>query len=67
MAKKKMTLEEKLEEAIVKDIPYEVPNNWIWANSLNILDVAYGKNLSTKMLYVPSRSPLKTALISSGV
>ncbi|NME83762.1 restriction endonuclease subunit S [Clostridium sp. SM-530-WT-3G] len=30
MAKKKMTLEEKLEEAIVKDIPYEVPENWIW-------------------------------------
>ena len=50
MAKKKMTLEEKLEEAIVKDVPYEVPENWIWVNSLNILDVAYGKNLSTKML-----------------
>lgn len=25
-----MTLEEKLEEAIVKDVPYEVPGNWIW-------------------------------------
>ena len=32
MAKKKMTLEEKLEEAIVKDAPYEVPDNWIWSN-----------------------------------
>ena len=32
MAKKKMTLEEKLEEAIVKDIPYEVPENWVWSN-----------------------------------
>lgn len=30
MAKKKMTLEEKLEEAIVKDAPYEVPENWCW-------------------------------------
>lgn len=29
MAKKNMTLEEKLEEAIVKDAPYEVPENWI--------------------------------------
>ncbi len=50
MAKKKMTLEEKLEDAIVKDVPYEVPNNWIWVNSLKILDIAYGKNLSTKKL-----------------
>lgn len=32
MAKKKMTFEEKLEEAIVKDAPYEVPDNWIWSN-----------------------------------
>jgi len=31
MAKKKMTLEEKLEEAIVKDNPYEVPENWVWS------------------------------------
>ncbi|CAI3202412.1 restriction endonuclease subunit S [Clostridium neonatale] len=30
MAKKKMTLEEKLEEAIVKDAPYGVSENWIW-------------------------------------
>lgn len=29
MAKKNMTLEEKLEEAIVKDGPYEVPGNWV--------------------------------------
>lgn len=28
MAKKKMTLEEKLEEAIVKDVSYEMPKNW---------------------------------------
>lgn len=50
MAKKKMTLEEKLEEAIVKDVPYEVPKNWIWVNSLKILDVVYGKNLSMNNL-----------------
>lgn len=30
MAKKKMTLEEKLEEAIVKDSSHEVPKNWVW-------------------------------------
>lgn len=30
MAKKKMTLEEKLQESIVKDVPYEVPKNWVW-------------------------------------
>mgnify|MGYP004601959471 FL=1 len=38
MAKKKMTLEEKLEEAIVKDAPYEVPENWIWTNLEIIFD-----------------------------
>lgn len=32
MVKNKSTLEEKLEKAIVKDVPYEVPNNWIWSN-----------------------------------
>jgi type I restriction enzyme S subunit len=31
MAKKDMTLEEKLNEAIVKDRPYEVPGNWVWS------------------------------------
>ncbi|NFG61359.1 restriction endonuclease subunit S [Clostridium sp. CMCC3677] len=29
MAKKKMTLEEKIEEAIVTDVSYEVPRNWV--------------------------------------
>lgn len=50
MAKKKMTLEEKLEEAIVKDVPYEVPENWIWIKSTSVIDISYGKNLSTKKL-----------------
>lgn len=36
MTKKEMTLEEKLKEAIVKDIPYEVPENWIWSNIKSI-------------------------------
>lgn len=37
MGKVKMTLEEKLEEAIVKDAPYEVPENWVWSNICNII------------------------------
>lgn len=36
MAKKKITLEEKIEEAIVKDVPYEVPKNWVWSNIKSI-------------------------------
>lgn len=36
MAKKNLTLDEKLEEAIVKDGPYEVPGNWVWSNIGNI-------------------------------
>ena len=44
MAKKKMTLEEKLEEAIVKDVPYEVPENWIWTN----LEVLFDNVTSSK-------------------
>lgn len=38
MAKKKMTLEEKLEKSIVKDVPYEVPENWVWTNLEVIFD-----------------------------
>lgn len=43
MAKKKMTLEEKLEEAIVKDAPYEVPENWINAKLNSIVKFEKGK------------------------
>ncbi|CAG7840414.1 Type-1 restriction enzyme EcoKI specificity protein [Clostridium haemolyticum] len=32
MAKNKKTLDELLQEAIVKDAPYEVPGNWVWSN-----------------------------------
>ena len=43
MAKKKMTLEEKLEEAIVKDSPYEVPDNWINVKLNSIVKFEKGK------------------------
>lgn len=46
MAKKKMTLEEKLEEAIVKDAPYEVPKNWIWTNLKNVGELVTGNTPS---------------------
>lgn len=39
MAKEKKTLEEKMEEAIVKDGPYEVPGNWIWTKFGNIVSI----------------------------
>ncbi|WP_338627402.1 restriction endonuclease subunit S [Clostridium baratii] len=42
MAKKKMTLEEKLEEAIVKDVPYEVPPNWINVSFGSIMSIEGG-------------------------
>ncbi|EIF6157714.1 TPA: restriction endonuclease subunit S [Clostridium perfringens] len=38
MVKKKMTLEEKLEEAIIKDVPYETPKNWSYIKFKNILN-----------------------------
>lgn len=43
MAKKKMTLEEKLDEAIIKDAPYEVPENWAWTYMNNIGEYINGK------------------------
>lgn len=48
MAKKKMTLEEKLEEAIVKDVPYEVPENWVWSNLKYISTLVTGNTPSKK-------------------
>ena len=45
MAKKKMTLEEKLEEALIKDGTYEVPKNWIWSKIKFIGNVKGGKRL----------------------
>lgn len=43
MAKKKLTLEEKMEEAIVTDVPYEVPGNWVCSKLGSLL-----KNMTTK-------------------
>ncbi len=43
MAKKKMTLEEKLEEAIVKDVSYEVPDNWVNVKLNSIVKFEKGK------------------------
>lgn len=51
--KKKLSLEELLEEAIVKeeDRPYEVPENWVWTKLGNIIKVSSGKSLtSAKMI-----------------
>ncbi|ADL50876.1 restriction endonuclease subunit S [Clostridium cellulovorans] len=46
MAKKNLTLEEKLEDAIVKDVPYEVPENWVWSNLKSIADLVTGNTPS---------------------
>ena len=43
MAKKKMTLEKNLEEAIVKDVPYEVPENWINVKLNSVVKFEKGK------------------------
>ena len=48
MAKKKMTLEEKLEDVIVKDVPYEVPENWVWSKLGNISTLVTGNTPSKK-------------------
>lgn len=46
MAKKNLTLDEKLEEAIVKDGAYEVPGNWVWSNIGNIsLEIKNGTTI----------------------
>lgn len=45
MAKKKMTLEEKLEAAIVKEVPYELPNNWSWIKLNSLFDICSSKRI----------------------
>lgn len=59
MAKKKMTLEEKLEEAIVKDVPYEVPENWVWTKLNIVCDVRDGTHDSPN--YLENGIPLVTS------
>ncbi|AKA69325.1 restriction endonuclease subunit S [Clostridium scatologenes] len=52
MAKKKqLTLEEKLEEAIVKYVPYEVPGNWVWVNLGETCDFSQGVQVSKEKQY----------------
>ncbi|MCE5221463.1 MAG: restriction endonuclease subunit S [Clostridium sp.] len=48
MAKKNLTLEEKLEEAIVKAGPYEVPGNWVWSKLQYIFDNVTSSNKKLK-------------------
>lgn len=50
--KKELTLEEKLERALVPvgEQPYKVPGNWCWVYSLNVFDIEYGKGLPQKDL-----------------
>ncbi|KEI13333.1 restriction endonuclease subunit S [Clostridium novyi] len=43
MAKNKKTLDELLQEAIVKDAPYEVPGNWVKSNLNSIVKFEKGK------------------------
>lgn len=59
MAKKKMTLEEKLEEAVVKDAPYEVPENWVWTKLNVVCDVRDGTHDSPT--YIKEGIPLITS------
>lgn len=58
MAKKVMTLEEKLEEAIVKDGPYEVPENWVWTKLGVLIKVASGKGLTAKKMNLDGNIPV---------
>lgn len=45
MAKKNLTLDEKLEEAIVKDGAYEVPGNWVWSKLGYIVELKSGSSI----------------------
>ncbi|OBR90011.1 type-1 restriction enzyme EcoKI specificity protein [Clostridium ragsdalei P11] len=58
--KKKLSLEELLEEAIVKkeDRPYEVPENWVWTKLGNIIKVSSGKSLTSKKMISEGTIPV---------
>lgn len=51
-AAKALTLEEKLEQALVpeEEQPYAIPENWCWTYTPILFDIEYGKGLSTKQL-----------------
>ena len=46
--KKEITIEEALVPA--EEQPYEVPENWCWVKALSVLEIEYGKGISTKEL-----------------
>lgn len=50
--KEELTLEEKLERALVpvEEQPYEVPKNWCWVYASSVFDIEYGKELPIKNL-----------------
>lgn len=45
---KKITLEEVL--VPIEEQPYVIPENWCWVRPLSVLEIEYGKGLSTKEL-----------------
>lgn len=47
-----LTLEEKLEQALVPntEYPYKIPDNWCWVYTPIVFEIEYGKGLSTKEL-----------------
>lgn len=49
MAKEKKTLEEKLNEAIVKDGPYEVPGNWVWSSLGCLVELKSGGSIPEEL------------------
>ncbi|WP_409968520.1 restriction endonuclease subunit S [Bengtsoniella intestinalis] len=62
MAKKKETLslEEKLQQALVPDWeqPYKVPENWCWTRLGNIVRVSSGKSLTIKNMEITGDIPV---------
>ncbi|WOI40124.1 restriction endonuclease subunit S [Bacillus altitudinis] len=51
MSKKKKTIEELLEEALVQEEkqPYKVPKNWKWVKMGSVITLISGRDLSTKL------------------
>lgn len=49
--KKKLSLEELLEQALVKeeDRPYEVPENWVWTNLENVIELISGRDVKVNL------------------
>lgn len=45
MAKKNLTLDEKLNEAIVRDGAYEVPGNWVWSKLGYVIELISGRDV----------------------